>query len=180
LTFSPDESKVYFGSFWVDGFFEMDTKSGKVTQLFALQAPPNNTQPQEVTYHGVEAVAPNIVLAANEGRSYVDAVDVTSGKLLDRLSDVSKPCCIERIPGTSPVQVLVSNIGDASVSLVEVTPEGKLKLVSKASVGEAPERVAFLSVGEKAMNTATKAFNGTFSQKRVLKRWYCRQYQPQG
>ncbi len=24
LTFSPDESKVYFGSFWVDGFFEMD------------------------------------------------------------------------------------------------------------------------------------------------------------
>ena len=25
LTFSPDESKVYFGSFWVNGFFEMDT-----------------------------------------------------------------------------------------------------------------------------------------------------------
>ncbi len=158
LTFSPDESKAYFGSFWVDGFFEMDTKSGKVTKLFALQPPLNNTQPQEVTYHGVEAVAPNIVLAANEGRSYVDAVDVTSGKLLDRLSDVSKPCCIERIPGTSPVKVLVSNIGNASVSLVEVTPEGKLKLLSKASVGEAPKRVAFLPVGEKTMNTTTKTF----------------------
>jgi hypothetical protein len=33
LTFSPDESKVYFGSFWVDGFFEMDAESGEVTRL---------------------------------------------------------------------------------------------------------------------------------------------------
>src|SRR4029077_510609 len=31
LTFSPDESKVYFGSFWVNGFFEMETETGKVT-----------------------------------------------------------------------------------------------------------------------------------------------------
>lgn len=158
LTFSPDESKAYFGSFWVNGFFEVDTKTGKVTRLFELPPPANNAQAQEVTYHGVEAVAPHMVLAANEGRSYVDAVDVSSGKLLDRLMDVSKPCCIERIPGTSPVKVLVSNIGDASVSLVEVTPEGKLRLISKAIVGEAPKRVAFLPTGEKAMNTTTKVF----------------------
>ena len=52
------------------------------------------------------------MLAANEGRSYVDAVDVTTGKLLDRLTDVSKPCCVERIPSdsASPVRALVSNI----------------------------------------------------------------------
>lgn len=158
LTFSPDESKAYFGSFWVNGFFEVDTKAGKVTRLFELPPPANNAQAQEVTYHGVEAVAPHMVLAANEGRSYVDAVDVSSGKLLDRLTEVSKPCCIERIPGTSPVKVLVSNIGDASVSLVEVTPEGKLRLISKATVGEAPKRIAFLPTGEKAMNQITKVF----------------------
>src|SRR5262249_4689113 len=76
LTFSPDEKKVYFGSFWVNGFFEMEAESGKVTRLFELAPPPDNAGPQEVTYHGVEAVYPGVVLAANEGRSYVDAVDV--------------------------------------------------------------------------------------------------------
>ncbi len=60
LTFSPDESKLYFGSFWVDGFFEMDALSGKVTKLLAFNPPPGNAAPQEVTYHGVESVAPNI------------------------------------------------------------------------------------------------------------------------
>src|SRR5204862_6876224 len=63
LTFSPDESKVYFGSFWVNGFFEMDTESGKVTRLLALDPPEDNRAEQEVTYHGVEAVGNNIVLA---------------------------------------------------------------------------------------------------------------------
>jgi hypothetical protein len=101
---------------------------------------------QEVTYHGVEAVYPNIVLAANEGRSHVDAVDIQSGKLLDRLADVSKPCCVERIPGIKEgaVRVLVSNIGDGTLQLVEVSPAGKLKSLGKAQVGKAPKRVAFL------------------------------------
>ncbi|HXG67796.1 MAG TPA: hypothetical protein VNO70_22030 [Blastocatellia bacterium] len=147
LTFAPDESKLYFGSFWVDGFFEMDMQAGKVTRLFALAPPPDNAAPQEVTYHGVEAVAPNIILAANEGRSYVDAVDVSTGKLLDRLTDgVSKPCCVERIPGTGdgPIRVLVSNIGDGTLQLVEVSKEGKMKSLGKAQVGKAPKRVAFL------------------------------------
>lgn len=146
LTFSPDESKVYFGSFWVNGFFEMDTASGKVTRLFAFDPPPDNNAPQEVTYHGVEAIGPNIVLAANEGRSYVDAVDVGTGTLLDRLLDVSKPCCIERIPGgeRENVRVLVSNIGDGTLQMVDVSPAGKLKTLGKAQVGKAPKRVAFV------------------------------------
>jgi outer membrane protein assembly factor BamB len=144
LTFSADESKVYFGSFWVNGFFEADTKSGKVTRLFELAPPKDNSDPQEVTYHGVEAVYDNVVLAANEGRSYVDAVDVKTGKLLDRLTEVSKPCCIERIPGTDPVRVLVSNIGDGTFQMVEVSKEGKLKALGKAKVGKAPKRVAFV------------------------------------
>ncbi len=143
LTFAPDESRLYFGSFWVDGFFEMDPASGKVTRLFQLPPPPDAT-PQEVTYHGVEAVGPNIVLAANEGRSYVDAVDVHTGKLLDRLTTVAKPCCIERVPGTTPVRVLVSNIGDGTMQLVEVSAEGQLRALGKASVGQAPKRVAFI------------------------------------
>jgi DNA-binding beta-propeller fold protein YncE len=149
LTFSPDEAKVYFGSFWVDGFFEADLKSGKVTRLFKFDPPKDNSDPQEVTYHGVEAVYDNVVLAANEGRSYVDAVDVKAGKLLDRLTDVSKPCCVERIPGTDPVRVLVSNIGDGTFQLVEVSKQGKLKSLGKAEVGKAPKRVAFVPAAER-------------------------------
>lgn len=147
LTFSPDESKLYFGSFWVDGFFEMETKTGKVTRLFAFAPPPDNAAPQEVTYHGVESVAPNMVLAANEGRSYIEAVDVNTGKLLDRMTaGVSKPCCIERIPAQSgAVRVLVSNIGDGTLQLVEMSSDGKLKTLGKVPVGKAPKRVAFFS-----------------------------------
>ncbi|HLE63257.1 MAG TPA: hypothetical protein VI750_08965 [Pyrinomonadaceae bacterium] len=147
LTFAPDESKIYFGSFWVDGFFEMDTESGKVTRLFALGPPAGNSAPQEVTYHGVETVFPGVVLAANEGRSYVDAVDVRSGKQLDRLTEgVSKPCCVERIPSAAggPVRVLVSNLEDGTLQLAEVSPEGKLRSIAKAQVGKAPKRVAFM------------------------------------
>ena len=145
LTFSPDESKVYFGSFWVNGFFEMDTESGKVTRLFAFDPPADNKSDQEVTYHGVEAVGNNIVLAANEGRSYVDAVDVATGKLLDRFA-ASKPCCVERIPGSAdaPTRVLISNLGNATLELVEVGSGGKLKSLGQAQVGAAPKRVAFL------------------------------------
>jgi DNA-binding beta-propeller fold protein YncE len=143
LTFSPDESKVYFGSFWVDGFFELDVESGKVTRLFALKDI-KAANPQEVTYHGVEALTDKIVVAANEGRSYVDAVDVTTGDLLGRLHDVSKPCCVERVPGTSPARFLISNIGDATLQLAELTAEGKIKSLGKAQVGKAPKRVAFL------------------------------------
>jgi len=149
LTFSPDETKVYFGSFWVDGFFEMDAKTGKVTRIFHQDPPAADKAPQEVTYHGVEAVAANVVLAANEGRSFVDAVDVTSGKLLSRLSEgVSKPCCVERIPGTRPVRVLISNIGDGSLQVAELSAEGVLASKGKIAVGKAPKRVAFApSVG---------------------------------
>ena len=79
-------------------------------------------------------------------RSYVDAVDLRTGRLLDRLMDVSKPCCIEQIPGTEggPVRVLVSNIGDGTVQVVEVSSSGKLKSLGKVQVGKAPKRVAFL------------------------------------
>lgn len=144
LTFAPDESKLYFGSFWVNGFFEMETETGKVTRLFAHEPPAGNSANQEVTYHGVETVLPNVVLAANEGRSYVDSVDVKTGELLDRLTSAQKPCCIERIPDTSPVRVLVSNLGDGSVQLVEVAADGKLKETGRAKVGAAPKRVAFV------------------------------------
>ena len=64
----------------MNGFFEMETDTGKVTRLFSFEPPQDNRGDLEVTYHGVEAVRPGIVLAANEGRSYVDSVDVKSGK----------------------------------------------------------------------------------------------------
>jgi hypothetical protein len=113
-----------------------------VSRLIELTPPMDNTAPQEVTYHGVQAIHDNIVLAANEGRSFVDAVDMRTGKLLDRLEGVSKPCCIEPVPGTN--HVMLSNIGDGSLQFVEVSREGKLKSLGKAMVGKAPKRVAFL------------------------------------
>lgn len=145
LTFSPDESRLYFASFWIDGFFEMDPAAGKVTRLIALPPPPEDAAPREVTYHGVEAVGGTLILAANEGRSYLDAVDVASGKLLARHRDgISQPCCVERIPGSAPVRALVSNLGDGSVTVVEVGPDGALRTVGTVKVGKAPKRVAFL------------------------------------
>lgn len=147
LTFSPDESKLYFGSFWVDGFFEMEIKTGIVTMLFNLEPPENKNTSQEVTYHGVEAVFPNIVLAANEGRSYVDSVDVRTGKLLDRLTQgISKPCCVQLIPDVEnkKAKVVVSNIGDGTIQIIEVSREGKLSPLGKIKVGEAPKRIDFL------------------------------------
>lgn len=147
LTFSPDEKKLYFGSFWVNGFFELDTETGKVSRLFSYDPPTENAGNQEVTYHGVEALTDNILVAANEGRSYVDAVDVTTGKHLGRLSDVAKPCCVEKIPGESndcPVRFLISNIGDETLQLAEMTSDGQMTTVGKAKVGKAPKRVAFL------------------------------------
>lgn len=150
LTFSPDEAYIYFGSFWVDGLFEMEAKSGNVVRLLALEPPAEDRDPKEVTYHGVEAVGSTIVLAANEGRGYVDAVDVRSGELLDRLFEVSQPCCIERIPGVEGdgARVLVSNIGDGTIELVAVSPEGRLASMAKAEVGEAPKRVAFVPAAQ--------------------------------
>jgi hypothetical protein len=124
----------------------MDMESGKVTKLFKFDPPKGNTDPQEVTYHGVEMLTDKVLVAANEGRSYVDAVDVTTGKLLDRLAEVSKPCCVEKIPGQSgaSVRFLISNIGDGTLQLAVLTTQGTLKSLGKAEVGKAPKRVAFL------------------------------------
>jgi DNA-binding beta-propeller fold protein YncE len=145
LSFSPDESRLYFASFWVDGFFEMDFEAGRVERLFALPPPADDADPREVTYHGVESVSSSLVLAANEGRSYLDAVDVRSGKLVARhRQGISQPCCVERIPGSSPTRALVSNLGDGSVTLVEVASDGALRTVGSVKVGRAPKRVAFL------------------------------------
>jgi DNA-binding beta-propeller fold protein YncE len=145
LTFSPDESRLYFASFWVDGFFEMDPTDGKVTRLIALPPPADDSAPREVTYHGVEAIAGSLVLAANEGRSYVDAVDVSSGKLLARhRQGISQPCCVERIPGSGPPRALVSNLGDGTLTVVEVAAGSSLRTIATIPVGQAPKRVAFL------------------------------------
>ena len=146
LTFDEDETTLFFGSFWVDGFFEMDIATGKVTRLHRLPTPEGDSAPREVTYHGCEGLDHDIVLAANEGRSFVDAVNYRTGAHLDRFAGASKPCCIERIPGPpgAPMRVLISNIGDDSVQLLEVSPEGKMRELGKAQVGADPKRVSFV------------------------------------
>jgi hypothetical protein len=94
----------------------------------------------------VEAIGGDIVLAANEGRSYVDAFDTKTDKHLARLTDVSHPCCIERIPGSEgfPTRVLMSNLGDGTLQLVEVAKDGTMKSLGKVKVAKAPKRVAFV------------------------------------
>ena len=125
--------------------FLAETESGKVTRLFSFDPAADNRADKEVAYHGVAAVGDNIELAANEGRSFVDAVDVSTGKLLDRFA-ASKPCCVERIPSSNDTstRVFISNLGDATLELAEVGRDGKLKSLGKAQVGAAPKRVAFL------------------------------------
>lgn len=73
--------------------------------------------------------------------------EVSSGKLLDRLTEgASKPCCVERIPGLKggATRVVTSNLGDGTLQLVEVSTGGRLKSLGKVHFGNAPKRVAFL------------------------------------
>ena len=46
------------------------------------------------------------------------------------------------------VKFLISNLGDGRLQLAELTAEGKLRSLGKATVGEAPKRVAFLPLVE--------------------------------
>jgi hypothetical protein len=72
-------------------------------------------------------------------------VDVASGKLVARLREgVSQPCCVAHVPGSSPARALVSNLGDGSVTIVEVEPDGGLRRLGNVKVGKAPKRVAWL------------------------------------
>jgi hypothetical protein len=42
------------------------------------------------------------------------------------------------------VRVLISNLGDGTLQLVEVGPDGKLHDIRRATVGKAPKRIAFV------------------------------------
>src|SRR5258708_1946016 len=117
VKYGPLKKNAYVTCKKVTGIAIIDPVSRELVKFHQ-----DNAAPQEVTYHGVEMVYPDVVLAANEGRSYLDSVGLKGGKLLDRLTDVSKPCCVERVPGGvkgGQVRVLVSNIGDGTLQLVE-------------------------------------------------------------
>jgi hypothetical protein len=53
---------------------------------------------------------------------------------------------VEKVPGASDagVKFLISNLGDGTLQLAELTADSKLKSLGKAQVGKAPKRVAFL------------------------------------
>lgn len=143
LTFSPNESKLYFASFWVDGIFEFDITQGKVSRFIPIQPPKENSTPVEVTYHGVESISSGILVTTNEGRSILDSINPQTGKLLDRSSNVSNPCCAEAISLDKNLStVLISNLGDDTVQIFSVNKSGKLFDQGKIKVGTAPKRVA--------------------------------------
>jgi hypothetical protein len=143
LALSSDESKVYFSTFWYNALFEADTQTGRLTRMFQVPPPVGNGGAQEETYRGLVAVSDAVLVAASEGRSCVDAVDLKTGKLVDRLEKVAKPYALERVPGPGPVRLLVSCPGDGTVGLIEVSKEGKLKSLGRAEVGKAPRQFAF-------------------------------------
>lgn len=143
LTFSPDESKLYFASFWVDGIFEFDIVSGKVARFIPIQPPRGNTGPMEVTYHGVEIIDSEVMVTVNEGRSILDSMNPLTGKLLDRCNNVSNPCCAESISADkNTTTVLISNLGDDTLQIFSVKKSGKLTNQGKIKVGADPKRVA--------------------------------------
>jgi DNA-binding beta-propeller fold protein YncE len=145
LTFSPDESKLYFASFWVDGIFELDIVSGKVARFIPIQPPKGNSTPIEVTYHGVESINSGVVVTVNEGRSILDSINPQTGTLLDRSNKVSNPCCAESISADkNSTTVLISNLGDDTVQVFSVNKYGKLSDQGKIKVGSDPKRVAIL------------------------------------
>jgi hypothetical protein len=53
---------------------------------------------------------------------------------------------VERIPGPAGagVRFLISNLGDDSLQLAELTPENRLRSLGRVPVGKAPKRVAFV------------------------------------
>ena len=70
----------------------------------------------------------------------MDAVDVQTGKLLARLTDTSKPCCIERIPAPAGKRAgLDQQHRRRDAAMAELSADGQLKSVGKR-VGAAPKR----------------------------------------
>lgn len=81
----------------------------KVTGI-AIIAPDTQTLAR---FHQLNDNPRRLMFPVDEGCSYVDAVGVATGNLLDRLVNVNKPCCVERLPGEGQTQrVLIS--GSAS------------------------------------------------------------------
>jgi YVTN family beta-propeller protein len=143
LTFSTDEAKLYFASFWVDGIFEFDIAQGKVSRFIPIQPPKSNSTPMEVTYHGVENIYSEVLVTTNEGRSILDSINPKTGKLLDRSNKVSNPCCAEAIfADKNSNSVLISNLGDDTLQIFSVNKSGKLSEQGKIKVGADPKRVA--------------------------------------
>lgn len=143
ISLSPDESTLYVAARGVDGIHQVDPQSGKVDRLIAIE-PPRKGPAQDRTYVGMEAIGKTILVAANESHSCLDSVDVKTGKLIDRLTDLSRPVSLARLPGmVENGCVVISNAGDNTLQVVDVSSDGKLTSAGKAAVGKAPNRIAF-------------------------------------
>lgn len=146
MTFSLDESKLYFASYWVNAVFEMEIASGAIKRMFEAAPPKDNAGNQEVTYHGVQLVGEALLLAANEGRGYVDSFDIATGQFKSRIS-AGKPCCIEPLPkcSTKDLQrVLLSNPSSGTVEVLDVRPDGVMQSAAIIPVGKGPKRVVLV------------------------------------
>jgi DNA-binding beta-propeller fold protein YncE len=146
LGVSPDESRIYVGGNWVNGMFEFDAESGKLLRFDQFPLPPGKNAVTESTYHGFEPIGSDLILGTNEGLSALDVIDVKSGEILYRTTNVANPGAIMEIPGMTST-VLLTNLGDNSIEVVELRPDHTLKSLRKMTLGvgvsELPKRFVF-------------------------------------
>ncbi len=135
LAVSPDEKTIYLGANWVNGMFEVDAATGKLNRFDQFPLPPGATKVQESTYHGFETVNDDIILGTNEGLSALDVIDVHTGALLNRSTDVSNPGAILMVPGMKN-RFVVTNMGSNTVQMMELKNGKDFQVISSGKIGQ--------------------------------------------
>ncbi len=115
LAVSPDEKTIWFGANWINALFGMDAATGKILHAISIPVPSTAPLLQENTYHGLEFVGEHTLLAANEGNSTLDAIDIRTGTWTMRTTDVARPAGLLALPGTLN-EFIIANKADNSVA----------------------------------------------------------------
>lgn len=143
---SNDETRVYCGGNWINSIFEYDALSGKLLKVISIDPPKTAPIVQESTYHGLEFFNDSLMMATNEGNSTLDLINVRTGQLVDRSTNVNGPGAISLLGGDKG-QFIFTNMGDNTIVLAKVGADMKFSMLKSAKtgerVGELPKRFTF-------------------------------------
>ncbi|HVK38082.1 MAG TPA: YncE family protein [Candidatus Kapabacteria bacterium] len=143
---SPDEKLVYCGANWVNSIFEYDAHTGKLLKVISTEPPKTAPIVQESTYHGLEFFNDSLLMATNEGNSTLDLINVRTGRLVDRSTNVNGPGAISLLGGGRG-ELIFTNMGDNTIVLAKIGADQKFQMVKSAKtgdrVGELPKRFTF-------------------------------------